>query len=138
MTPLHLWVAHFPVALIVTGAAADVAGALLGRTGPRRWAGTLLVLGGIAALLAMLTGTGALEAALPRLGVVGAGAERVEAHAQWGGAGVWVLAGAAALRAAWRNRLDGWHGWALAGAAAVSAALVLAVSASGSAIAHGG
>ncbi|HEV2149974.1 MAG TPA: DUF2231 domain-containing protein, partial [Longimicrobiaceae bacterium] len=60
MTPLHLLLAHFPVALIVTGAAADVLGALLRRDALRRWAGALLILGGVAALLAMLTGQGAL------------------------------------------------------------------------------
>lgn len=138
MTPLHLFVAHFPVALLVTGAAADLWGAVLRRPGVRRWAGGLLVLGAAAALVALFTGQGALDAALPRLGVVGEGAERVEAHTRWGGAGVWVLGGAGALRAAWRDRLDGPRGWLLATAALVSALLVLGITASGTLIAHAG
>lgn len=136
MTPAHLFWAHFPVVLLVVGAGADLWGALLRREGIRRWAGALLVLGGAAALAAVLTGPGALEAALPRLGVVGPAADRVEAHTRWGGAGVWVLAGAAALRAAWRNRLDGTHGWLLAAAALASALVALGITASGIRIAH--
>jgi uncharacterized membrane protein len=138
MTPLHLWIAHFPVALLLVGAAADLAGAALGRRALRRWAGGLLVLGGAAALLAFLTGQGALDAALPRLGVVGPGADRVELHARWGGAGVWVLAGASALRAAWHDRLDGPRGWLLVAATLLAALLALGITASGTGISHAG
>lgn len=136
MTPVHLFIAHFPVALLLAGAAADLAGALLRRPGLRRWAGGLLVLGGVAALLAFLTGQGALDAALPRLGVVGPGADRIEAHARWSGAGVWALAASAALRAAWHDQLDGPRGWLLAAAALLSALLVLGITASGTLISH--
>ncbi|MEW5926385.1 MAG: hypothetical protein AB1941_02745, partial [Gemmatimonadota bacterium] len=79
---------------------------------------------------------GALDAALPRLGVVGPAADRVELHARWGGAGVWVLAGGAALRAAWHDRLEGPRGWLLAAAALLAALLALGIAASGTGISH--
>lgn len=136
--PAHLFVAHFPVALLVVGAAADVWGLVLQRPAVRRWAGVLLVLGGLAALLALVTGQGALDAALPRLGVVGEGADRVEVHTRWGGAGLWVLVGAAALRAVWRDRLEGPRGWLLAAVAVASAAVVVGITVSGTLISHTG
>lgn len=130
----HVWLAHFPAALIVTGATADVLGAATRRPGLRATAGALLVLGAAAALASFLTGQGALMAAAAR---IGAANPHVEAHTQWGGAGVWPLAALGLLRFAWRKRLDGVHGWALLAAAIVSAALVLAIVASGLRIAHG-
>jgi uncharacterized membrane protein len=130
----HVWLAHFPVALIATGAAADTVGAATRREGLRRGAGALLVLGAAAALLSFLTGQGALMAAAAR---IGAANPHLEAHTQWGGAGVWPVAALGLLRFAWRKRVDGVHGWLLLAAAVVSAALVLAIVASGLAIAHG-
>ncbi|HET7234039.1 MAG TPA: DUF2231 domain-containing protein [Longimicrobium sp.] len=130
----HVWLAHFPVALIVTGAAADVLGAVTKRPGFRTVAGALLMLGAAAALLSFLTGQGALMAAAARIGPAN---PHVEAHTQWGGAGVWPLAASGLLRVAWRDRVDGIHGWVLLAAAVVSAALVLAIVASGVAISHG-
>jgi uncharacterized membrane protein len=131
----HLFLAHFPIALLVLGAAADLYGAALSSAPARRWAGTLLMAGAVGALLAFLTGQGALPDALTRTPPPYA---RVEAHTQWGGAGVWLLVGAGALRLAWRRRLSGLHGWALLVAAVGSAALVIAIAATGTAIAHGG
>ena len=131
---VHVWLAHFPVALIVVGAAADVVGAATGRQGLRKGAGALLMLGAAAALLTFLTGQGALMAAGAR---IGAANPHVEAHTQWGGAGVWPLVVLGFLRAAWRNRFDGVYGWALVAAAVASAVLVVAIVASGLAIAHG-
>lgn len=130
----HVWLAHFPVALIAVGAAADAIGAATGRQGLRKGAGALLVLGAAAALLTFLTGQGALMAAGAR---IGAANPHVETHTQWGGAGVWPLAALGLLRFAWRNRLDGAHGWALLAAAVASAALVIGIVASGLSIAHG-
>ena len=130
----HVWLAHFPVSLMVTGAAVDVIGAATGREGLRKGAGALLVLGAAAALLTFLTGQGALMAAGAR---IGAANPHVEGHTQWGGAGVWPLVVLGFLRVAWRNRLDGVHGWVLLAAAVASAALVLAIVAGGLAIAHG-
>jgi uncharacterized membrane protein len=130
----HLWLAHFPVALVVTGVAADVAGALWKRDGLRTAAGALLVLGSAAALLSFLTGQGALMAAAARIGPAN---PHLEAHTQWGGAGVWPLAAFGLLRLAWRRRLDGVHGWVLLAASIASAALVIAIVASGLAISHG-
>lgn len=132
--PLHLFLVHFPVALLVTGAAADLAGALMRNERVRAWAGVLLVLGGAAAFAAFLTGGDALARALAR---VPPGDPRLEAHAQWGGAGVWVLAGGAVLRGLWMRKLDGVQGWVLLGVSLVSAVVVVLISLSGSAISHG-
>jgi uncharacterized membrane protein len=131
--PAHLFIAHFPVALLLTGAVADVAGAAFGKRRLRELAGALLVLGAAGAVLAFLTGGGAFAMALMR---VAPGDPRLDAHAQWGGAGVWVLAAAGVLRALWIGRLEGWHGWLLLAAALASAALVTALAITGAAISH--
>jgi uncharacterized membrane protein len=131
--PLHLFVVHFPVALVVAGAAADAGGAVLRTPRVRAVAGVLLIAGGALAFLAFLTGGGALQAALAR---VPPGDPRLEAHQQWGAAGVWLLLGAAGLRLAWRRRLDGARGWLALAAALASAALVVAITLSGTAIRH--
>jgi uncharacterized membrane protein len=132
--PLHLFIAHFPVALLLAGAAADVGGAVLGSERTRAFAGVLLIAGGASAFLAFLTGGGALSAALSR---VPPGDPRLDAHQQWGAAGVWLLLGAAGLRLAWRRRLDGPRGWIALAAALASAAVVTGIATSGAAISHG-
>jgi uncharacterized membrane protein len=43
--PLHLFLAHFPVALLLAGAAADLGGAALRSARPRSFAGVLLTAG---------------------------------------------------------------------------------------------
>ena len=131
---LHLFVVHFPVALLVAGAAADLAGAALGSARMRAWGGAALVAGGAFALLAFLTGGGALQQAAARLGPVD---PRVEAHQQLGAVSAWVLAGLAALRAAWMRDLRGARGWLAAAAALAMAALAVAVTLSGQAVSHG-
>lgn len=133
--PAHLILIHFPVALLVTGAAADLAGAATGRAGLRRGAGWLLLLGALAALLAFFTGQGALQAALGR---VSPADTRLEAHTQWGAVGTWALVGAGFLRAVWRDRLSGVHGWVTLAAGVLSALLAVAITLSGHAISHGG
>ena len=133
--PLHLFIVHFPVALLVTGAGADLVGALTRNERVRAWAGWLLVLGGVMAFAAFLTGGDAMARAMIR---IPAGDPRLEAHAQWGGAGVWLLAGGAVLRALWRERLEGAQGWLLLGVALLSAAAAVSISLSGTAISHGG
>ncbi|HEX6751458.1 MAG TPA: DUF2231 domain-containing protein [Longimicrobium sp.] len=132
--PGHLFLAHFPVALIVTGAAADAIGAATAKQGLRRAAGALLVLGAATSMLTFLTGGAALQAIYPR---VSPGDPRIEVHAQWGGAGVWALAAAGALRGLWRDRLRGPHRWILLAAAIASAVLVIAIAFSGAALSHG-
>jgi uncharacterized membrane protein len=134
VTPPHFFVAHFPVALIVTGAAADLAGAALRSARVRTFAGVLLMAGGASALLAFVTGGGALSAALAR---IPPGAPELEAHQQWGAAGVWLLLGAAGLRAAWHRRMDGARGWIALAAALASAAVVTGIALSGAAVSHG-
>jgi uncharacterized membrane protein len=130
---LHLYFAHLPLVLIVIGAAADAAGALARNERLRAWAGSLLVLGAIAAMLALLTGAGAMSLVLSQPDPP---YQRVAEHSQWAGAAIWPLAGAGVLRALWRRRLSGPHGWALLAAALISAAIVLYIGASGLAIAH--
>jgi uncharacterized membrane protein len=132
--PAHLFIAHFPVALIITGAAADLAGAALRSERTRAFAGVLLMAGGAFAFLSFLTGGGALAAALGR---IPPGAPSIEAHQQWGAAGVWLLLGAAGLRLAWSRRLDGARGWLALAAALASAAVVTGIALSGAAISHG-
>ncbi|HEU0053467.1 MAG TPA: DUF2231 domain-containing protein, partial [Longimicrobium sp.] len=87
--PAHLWLAHFPVALLLVGAAADAAGAALRDPRVRRFATVLLVLGAALAVAAFLAGQGALFRVQGRLAP---GDPRLDAHTQWGGAGVWALA----------------------------------------------
>jgi uncharacterized membrane protein len=132
--PAHLFLAHFPVALVVAGAAADLGGALARNGRTRAFAGVLLMAGGASAFLAFFTGGGALSAALSR---ILPGDPRLDAHQQWGAAGVWLLVGAAGLRAAWRRRLDGIRGWIALAAALASAAVVTGIALSGAALAHG-
>lgn len=133
MIPAHLFIAHFPVALLLTGAAADLAGAVVNDGRIRGFASALLIMGGAFALLAFLTGGGALPAALARNP---AGSPSLEAHQQLGAVGAWLLAGAAALRAAWARKLDGARGWIALGAAFGSAALVTVLAVTGATISH--
>lgn len=130
---MHLFLAHFPVALLVAGAGAELLGVLFRHRELRRWAGWLLVLGAVGAVLAWSTGEGARQEVLARPGPPW---ERLEAHTRWGGAGVWALVGAGALRAAWRHHLEGPRGWILAALALLSALLVGAIANSGTAISH--
>lgn len=130
----HLLLSHFPVALVLVGAAADLGGALAGRERVRAFAGVLLILGGGFALLAFATGGGALADAAAR---VPPGDPRLDAHPQWGAVGTWALAGGAALRAAWRRSLAGARGWLLLAAALASAAVATGIAVTGHAIAHG-
>lgn len=102
----HHWLVHFPVALLVVGAAADAVGALAGSDRSRYWATPLLVAGSAAALLAFFTGQGAMLMMQGRAAADGA----VATHAQWGGAAVWPIAASGALRLAWRTRLAGPRG----------------------------
>jgi hypothetical protein len=99
----------------------------------RQWAGTLLILGGIAAALAFLTGSGAMGQALMRAQPTHG---EIEIHTQWGSLGAWVLVAGAVLRARFRRRLEGSTGWLALGAALASAALVIGITLSGLAIAH--
>ena len=130
----HLLVVHFPIALLVLGAAADLVGWMTGRDSVRRIAGTLLILGAATAFLAFLTGQGAMDRVLAR---VHPGDPRLETHAQWRAAGSWLLLAAGTLRALWRDRLAPPHGIALLAAAVLSAAVVMAIGITGTEISHG-
>ncbi len=131
--PLHLFIAHFPLALIVLGAAADLLGTVLRREGLRRWAGTLLIAGAAFALLALVSGARAMSVVLSQPDPP---YQLVAQHSQWGGAAIWPLAGGGVLRAIWRGRLTGIHGWLLLALAIVSAVLIVFISISGVAISH--
>jgi len=133
--PTHLFVAHAPFVLILTGAAIDLFGALTRSDERRRWAGTLLILGSAAALLAFFTGSAALVHAFSR---PQADHGAIEAHSQWAGAGVWLLVIAGGLRAAWRFHVRGLYGWINLALAVLSGLLVVGITISGIRIAHGG
>lgn len=131
---LHLFLAHFPVALFVMGFAFDLFGAATGNREARRWAGVLVILGALSSFGAFFTGGGATGELLGRGYRDFA---RLEEHSQWGGAGVWPLMIVGGLRAAWWGRLEGGYGWANLALAALAALLVTAISLSGTAIMHG-
>jgi uncharacterized membrane protein len=131
--PLHLFIVHFPLALILVGAVADVIGSASGSERMRSWAGALLMIGSFTALLAFLTGAGATSIALSRPQPE---FQLVATHSQWGGAAIWPIAGAGILRGLWRNRLQGIRGWVNLAAAVLSAFLVFMISATGVAISH--
>jgi uncharacterized membrane protein len=133
--PLHLFVAHLPFALILVGAGVDLWGALARNPERRRWGGFLLMLGAFGALLAFFTGQGAIAYSFGRARPDFAA---VEAHTQWAGAAVWPIVIAGGLRVAWRRRLDGVHGWITLAAGLLSALLIVGITMSGLAIAHGG
>jgi uncharacterized membrane protein len=130
---LHLFVVHFPLALILVGAVADAIGAASGSERLRTWAGALLILGSFTALLAFLTGAGAASIALSRPQPE---YQLVAYHSQWGGAAIWPIVGVGLLRGLWRNRLQGIRGWVNLAAAILSAVLIYMISATGVAISH--
>jgi uncharacterized membrane protein len=132
--PLHIFLAHFPFALILVGAAADTIGTVLQKERIRVWAGSALMLGSFFAVLAFLTGQRAMSYVLSQPQPP---YQLVADHSQWGGAGLWVLVGAGVLRGLWRRRLTGLHGWGLLALAILSAVLIVFISATGTAITHG-
>jgi uncharacterized membrane protein len=132
--PAHLFIVHFPVVLLVVGAAADVLGVLTRNAALRAGAGWLIILGALAALLAFMTGGAALSYLLLSQPP---GAEAVALHAQWGSAGLWPITVTGALRALWRRRLHGAPGWVNLAMAVVSAVVVVGATVTGTAIRHG-
>lgn len=134
--PIHLFIVHFPVALVLVGAAVDLVGVATASPPTRRWGGILVMLGAVAALLAFWTGQGALSA----LASEGAFAHlpAVESHAQMGAVGVWAVAVAGGLRALWRSRLVGFYGWINLALALLAALVAIGITLTGTAIRHGG
>ena len=130
----HLFIIHFPIALVLAGAVIDLFGIALGDRNVRGWGGILLMAGGIAAFLAFVTGEGAHMAS------VGSGEIdliRMEIHQQWGSVGAWALLLIALLRALWRRRLEGGHGWLNLGLAAIAVIVVIATTVTGTLVRHG-
>jgi uncharacterized membrane protein len=132
VTP-HLFIIHFPIALILLGALVDLGGLALDDRALRIRAGQLIMLGSAMAFLAFVTGEGAKLAVLsvPTISLTA-----LESHQQWGSVGTWGLVGAALLRTMWRNRLTGLHSWLNLGVAAAAALLVVFITLSGTAIRH--
>lgn len=130
----HLFLVHFPVALIVSGVLVDLAGAATSDENSRIWGGRLLIVGGFLAFITFATGEGAKFAALvsqeldPNL---------LAQHEQWGSVGAWGLVIMAFLRALWRNHMDGPRGWLNAGLGVAGAALVIMITISGTLVRHG-
>ena len=133
----HVLLGHFPISLILVGAVADLAGFVLASAPLRRFGGWLLILGGVGALAAFMTGSGASRELLARAAGDPVLFERIEAHSMLASLGAWLLAGAAVLRFTWRDRMEGAESIATLVAALLSAVLVLVVGFSGMAVRHG-
>jgi uncharacterized membrane protein len=133
--PIHLYVAHAPLVLIVLGAVVDLLGVLTGKEQWRRWATPVLVIGAGAAVAAFATGQGAVAHAFARPSPRFA---EIDVHAQLGGAAVWLLVVMGAVRVVWRRHTVGLYGWINLAAAVLAAMLVLFLTSTGLAIAHGG
>lgn len=129
----HLFIVHFPIALLMIGALADLAGVGLGDRALRLRAGQLIIIGGIAAFLAFVTGEGAKIAGLssPEVDVAG-----IVLHEEWGAVGTWALLGIALARAMWRTRFDGVMGWVLLALGLGGAALATAITITGTLVRH--
>ncbi len=100
---LHLMVNHFPVVLSIVGVASIVVGAVWRRDFYWRAGLNLMVLAGIAAVVAILTGESASDEIRQRAFVVGG---TIGAHSSAAYAALWALliGGAIAAYAWWRAR----------------------------------
>lgn len=129
----HLFIVHFPISLILIGALADLAGVGLADRALRHRAGQLIIMGGIAAFLAFVTGEGAKIAGLssPEVDVAG-----IVVHEQWGSVGTWALLGTALARGMWRTRFEGPMGWVNLAIGIVAAALTVGITITGTMVRH--
>ncbi|MEX2583908.1 MAG: DUF2231 domain-containing protein, partial [Gemmatimonadota bacterium] len=118
----HLFLVHFPVTLILTGAIIDLIGAAVSKPETRAWGGRLLIVGGFISFLAFGTGEGAKLSAMAsqELDIM-----LLTQHEQWGSVGAWGLVIMAFLRGIWRNRFQGMHSWLNAGLGVGAAVLVV-------------
>lgn len=130
----HLFIIHFPVALIVAGAFLELVGVALSDSSYRVWGSRFIIAGGVAAFLGFLSGEGAKLNALSSSEI---GAAALESHQQWGSVGAWALLVIAILRSMWRNRFDGAMAWVNGGLALVAVALVIGITISGTMVRHG-
>lgn len=130
----HLFIVHFPVALILVGVLADLAGTALADRALRMRAGQLIIIGGVAAFLGFVTGEGAKILAISTTQVDVA---RIATHEQWGSVGAWALLGVALSRTMWRGRLEGGIGWVNVLIGVAGAAIVIGITLSGSLVRHG-
>ena len=130
----HLFIVHFPVALLLFGALTDLGATAMGNNALRMRGGQLIIAGGIAAFLAFVTGEGAKIVALNTTEVDLAA---LATHEQWGSVATWALLGVAIVRAMWRNRFEGPIAWLHLGLAVAAAALVTFITLSGTAVRHG-
>jgi uncharacterized membrane protein len=130
----HLFIVHFPVSLIFIGALLDIIGHGIAERDVRRWAGRLFMMGAAAAFLAFATGE---NAKLVAIGAPSVDLMQLQAHQQWGSVGAWGLAIAGALRALWRERLDGLFGWLNLAIVIAGSGIVLGITLTGTLIRHG-
>ena len=97
---LHPAIVHFPIALLVTAVAIDLIAILRPqRVWIDRMAATLYVLGGIAALVAYLTGDQASDAVIPATAVQVL--PKIAIHSHWAGYTLWIFGTLAVVRLGW-------------------------------------
>lgn len=131
----HLIVIHFPISLVFVAATLDLLGVALENRSLRDWCWRFLLAGAFAVLLAFVTGEGA------KLDALSSGEidfQQLEVHQQWGSVGIWAVIGAALLRTLWRNRTTGAHGWLNLAVILLTAALLVAITVSGTMVRHFG
>ena len=132
---LHLFVIHFPVALLTLAVLVDLAGMGLRDAHLREWSWRLLLLGAVMAFIALGTGDGA------RMNAASSGAldaERMGIHEMWGGSGIWAIAGAALLRTLWRRREGLAFSLLNLALLLVAAGVIVAITLTGTLVRHGG
>lgn len=141
-TLLHLGIHHIPVVLSIAGGVAALAGLLTRRSGVTRFGAISLLLSGVAAPGAYLSGRSAAAALALETGSAPASADAVrgavDTHAAYGLAATLALVAAGAVAGIWlrgqsTRRLTG--GMALLGL--VAAALAAAAGREGGEIRHG-
>jgi len=98
MTPIHHFFVHFPIALLVVAALADLAGVALKRSILTRMAFILLVLAGIGGIPAAVTGNHAETNIRSQEALVADVQQELNAHVGWGNTLVWIILAVAASR----------------------------------------
>src|SRR5690606_763340 len=126
----HLFVIHFPIALVVVATVLDLIGVGMNDRSLREWGGRFLLATAVAVFLAFATAEGAVLAAVSSGTVDGT---RIETHQQWGSIGVWVVIGFALLRTLWRQRLSGVYGWINLALLLGATGMLVAITVSGTA-----
>jgi len=108
--PLHPAIVHFPIALVVVALCLEVAARRSRWRALEPAAATLIVLGALGAIAAVLSGLVARDEAVVPQGAL----ELIERHEELGELAMWALVAAAGLRLllAWRRAFAGFLAWA--------------------------